>query len=224
MTSWLPENIGSFGGEVDGVILLVYRIVGIWFLVALGLVIYFALRYRRRGDRRAAYAPGRSWRAMAIVLVPTVLVLGFDLGIDAASTRVWDHVKIELPPADQVVRVRGKQYVWTFVHPGPDGRLDTADDLELQNNLHIPVNATIQFELQAEDVLHSFFLPNIRLKQDAVPGRTFRGWFRATKTGRYQIVCAELCGIGHTNMRGWLEVHDAAGYQAWMEEESAATH
>lgn len=220
MTSWLPDNVASFGGEIDGVILLVYRIVGVWFLLAFGLLVYFAVRYRRREGHRAAYAPGRNWRSMAIVLVPSGLVLGFDLGIDAASTRVWDHVKRELPAAEQVVRITGKQYVWTFLHPGPDGQLDTADDISLENNLHIPVDTTIQFELLAEDVIHSFFLPNLRVKQDAVPGRTFRGWFRATQTGRYQIVCAELCGIGHTNMRGWLEVHVPSEYNAWMEEES----
>lgn len=220
MNRWLPENIASYGDRVDGVIELIFWIVGAWFVLAMGLLLFFAIRYRQRSNRRAAYAPARNLRGMAFVLVPAAVVLAFDLGIDAASTGAWDLIKVELPEPDMVVEVRGKQYVWTFVHPGQDGILGTADDVEEQNNLHVPRDAVVQFELESEDVIHSLFMPNLRLKQDAVPGRLIRGWFKATREGIYQILCAELCGIGHTNMRGWLHVHSADSYQEWLEEQS----
>ena len=216
MTHWLPENISSYGGRVDGVIQLVFWIVGAWFVVVLGLLLVFAVRYRRARHPQAAYVPARSWRAMSFVLVPCAAVLLFDLVIETASSRAWDHIKVDLPPADLTVRVIGKQYAWTLVHPGPDGVLDTADDITELNTLHVPAGRVVHFELQSEDVIHSFFLPNLRLKQDAVPGRTVQGWFEATRPGSYQLVCAELCGIGHTNMRGKLEVHTREDYEQWM--------
>ena len=222
MLSWMPQNVATFGGQVDGVILLIFRIVGVWFLLAMGTLLYFAIRYRHREGRRAMYVPGRTRRSLLFVLVPAALVLCFDLAIDAASTHAWNAIKIDMPPAGQIIRVTGKQYVWTFRHPGPDGALDTADDVLLDNELHVPAGTIVEFELQAEDVIHSFFVPNLRLKQDAVPGRNIHGWFEATRPGRYQIVCAELCGIGHTNMRGWLEVQTPEAYQAWLREQSAS--
>lgn len=216
MTHWFPENVSTYGGRVDGVIQLVFWIVGIWFVVVLGLLLYFAVRYRRARHPQAAYVPARSWRAMAFVLVPCAVVLGLDLVIEMASSRAWDHIKVDMPPADLTLRVIGKQYVWMIVHPGPDGVLDTADDITELNALHVPAGEVVHFELQSADVIHSFFLPNLRLKQDAVPGRTVRGWFEATRPGSYQLVCAELCGLGHTNMRGRLEVHTRADYEKWM--------
>lgn len=222
MSAMLPQSASSYGPHVDGVIGLIFGIVGVWFLIALGTLLYFAIRYRRVEGRRAAYVPGNTLRQLAFVLVPCALVLGFDLAIDAVSAKVWEEIKVDLPEGDLVVRVKSQQFVWTFVHPGKDGALDTADDVVIENNLHVPAGKTIHFELTSQDVIHSFCVPNFRLKQDAVPGRTFRGWFRATRPGTYQIVCAELCGIGHTNMRGWLHVHDEAGYAAWLDEEEAA--
>ncbi len=87
----------------------------------------------------------------------------------------------------------------------------------MENSLHVPVNKVIGIALQSEDVLHSFFLPDLRLKQDAVPGRTIPVWFKATKPGRYEIACAELCGFGHTTMRGLLTVHTEEDWQKWVD-------
>jgi cytochrome c oxidase subunit 2 len=220
MMNWLPENVSTYGADVDGVIQLIFWIVGIWFLIALGVLLFFAFRFRYRPGQRAAYLPGRGARQLAFVLVPAVLVLGFDLMIDAASTRAWERIKIELPPPGQVVRVSGKQYIWTFTHPGMDGVLDTSDDIVTENHLHVPLATVVHFQLESEDVIHSFFVPNMRLKQDAVPGRTITGWFEATRDGIYQIVCAELCGLGHTNMRGWLHVHKEESFRDWLARES----
>ena len=100
--------------------------------------------------------------------------------------------------------------------PGPDGELDTADDIRTVDDLHIEVGKTYHFELQSTDVMHSFSVPVFRLKQDAVPGRTINGWFKATKTGEFDIQCAEMCGIGHGIMAGRIHIESAEDHQKWM--------
>jgi cytochrome c oxidase subunit 2 len=154
----------------------------------------------------------------------------------------WTQIKIDLPPeADSVVlAVAGQQFEWYATYPGPDGSLDmddaaafpsafcpdadqdTDDDVDgPANTIHVPVNRTVIVYLTACDVLHSFFVPVLRLKQDAVPGTTIRLWFEATQTGEFEIVCAELCGLGHYRMRGLLTVEDEAAFQAWLAELAA---
>ncbi len=96
--------------------------------------------------------------------------------------------------------------------------LGTDDDLELENELYVPVDTDIWVTLSAEDVIHSFFVPQFRLKQDSVPGRDIPAWFRVTKPGTYEIACAELCGFGHGTMRGWVHVLSHEAYAAWAQE------
>jgi cytochrome c oxidase subunit 2 len=115
------------------------------------------------------------------------------------------------------VRVVGQQWAWTFVHPGADGKLDTQDDIVTTDDLHVEVGKTIQFLLESKDVLHSFSVPVFRLKQDVIPGRTISGWFKAIKTGSYDIQCAEICGIGHGVMSGRIHIETAAEHQAWVQ-------
>ena len=155
---------------------------------------------------------------LMMLLVPAVIVLVLDLGIDVAGGPVWARVKEEAPPGGVQVRVTAKQFNWEVHYPGPDGVFDTPDDLTLENELHVPVRQNGHLTLQSQDVIHSFFLPNVRLKQDILPGRTIPAWFNAIKPGRYELACAELCGFGHYNMRGFLTVHTAADYQRWVQE------
>ena len=110
---------------------------------------------------------------------------------------VWVNVKQTLPPAEQTVRIFSQQWAWSFQQPGADGILDTADDIRTVGELHVKADTTYHFELMSRDVLHSFSVPMFRLKQDAVPGRTITGWFRATRPGNYDIQCTQMCGIGH---------------------------
>jgi cytochrome c oxidase subunit 2 len=217
MKGWFPEAASSYAGEIDGLIIFITVVVGIWFILAEGVLIYFALRFRRKEGRKATYLPGRTLRAMAFVLVPCALILGFDLLIDGVAAPVWDRIKQTLPPHDQLVRITGVQWAWRFTLPGPDGELDTADDFEVVNDLHVPVDDVVQFELTSNDVLHSIWIPELRLKQDAVPGRTIRGWFKATKEGKYEVICAEICGFGHTMMKGILTVESPDAYREWLE-------
>ena len=119
---------------------------------------------------------------------------------------------------DVVVQVSGKQFNWDMTYPGPDNEFGTDDDLTLENELHVPVNAVVHIRLTAVDVIHSFFVPQLRLKQDALPSRFIDMWFEATKAGRYEIPCAELCGFGHSGMLGYLNVHAQTDYDAWLQE------
>ena len=217
MLEWLPQQVSSFGGDVDSLIALIYYIIFAWFVLLHLLVLYMVIRFRKRDGRRASYLDGRTWRQSAWILVPTIFILALDVWIDARSARVWAEIKEEHPPADVTVQVTGKQFNWEILYPGPDGKFGTGDDLHMENSLHVPVNKVVGISLQSEDVLHSFFLPDLRLKQDAVPGRTIPVWFKATKPGRYEIACAELCGFGHTTMRGLLTVHTEDDWQKWVD-------
>jgi cytochrome c oxidase subunit 2 len=158
---------------------------------------------------------------MAFVLVPCAVILALDLVVDAISAPVWDEIKIELPPHDELVGIQGEQWAWRFSYPGPDGFLGTEDDVESVNELHVPVGRVIRFELTAKDVLHSLWVPELRLKQDAVPGRTIRGWFRPTREGRFEVICAEICGLAHTMMKGFLTIEAPEAYQSWLAAKSA---
>jgi cytochrome c oxidase subunit 2 len=191
-------------------------------LVAEGVLLYSLVRFRRRDRGRPLYLTGEGWVQARWVLIPVLLVALLDFYIDAQNHGVWAQIKEHLPSAGESVRVVGRQFSWTFIYPGPDGRLDTDDDFQKVNELHVPVDTDVTFELQARDVVHSLWIPALRLKQDAVPGRTIRGWFRAQRTGRFDIACAEICGVGHSLMAARLEVHPEEEYRRWVAENARA--
>jgi cytochrome c oxidase subunit 2 len=216
MFNWLPQNVSSYGHEMDHLMWLIYYVVGAWFLVAEGLVFYFIFRYRNKPGVGAAYATGRGLKAASWVLIPAALVLICDLAIDAKAESVWHHIKQEIPTPDVQVRVEARQFAWTFRHAGPDGKFDTADDIVTNGELHVPVGKVVRFELTSKDVIHSFWLPNLRLKQDVVPGRMIPGWFKVEQVGTYGIGCAQICGNGHTVMGATLVVHSEEDYREWL--------
>jgi cytochrome c oxidase subunit 2 len=218
MASWLPENVSTFGGDVDGIFKLIFYITAVWFFITEGLILYFVFRYRRKPGRKAAYVAGDTWSQVAWVLVPLVIVVILDVIIDVNGGEVWAKIKRQMPDTDIVVRAAGKQFNWEFTYPGPDGKFGTEDDLQLDNDLHVPVGKPVRVILTSKDVIHSFFLPNFRLKQDAMPGREIPVWFQATKTGEFEIPCAELCGFGHSGMKGIVYVHTPEDYQKWVKE------
>jgi cytochrome c oxidase subunit 2 len=216
---WFPENVSSFGGDIDALFYLILYITGAWFFLTQGLIIFFLIRYRRREGHRATYVHGNNLKQAAWILIPGLIVLFLDLWIDFRGAEVWAKIKGQMPSSDLVIQVTGKQFNWEIVHPGPDGKLGTADDLLMENELHVPVGKVVRVVLKSKDVIHSFFLPNLRLKQDTVPGRQIEAWFEATKPGKYEMPCAELCGFGHSGMNGWLFVHAAEEYEKWVKEQ-----
>ena len=124
-------------------------------------------------------------------------------------------------PAISKFRSPPSSLTGTWFIPAPTVNSAPTDDVKFDNDLHVPVNKIVRIHLTASDVIHSFFIPNLRFKQDAVPGRTILAWFEATKPGKYELPCAELCGFGHSGMKGWLNVHTPEDYQKWAAEKLA---
>ncbi|MGE3538017.1 MAG: hypothetical protein AB7N91_11370 [Candidatus Tectimicrobiota bacterium] len=215
MLRWLPENVSTFGGEIDGLFSLIFTVVLVSFVLTYGASIYALIRYRRSRNPRASYLPATTPRQYGWILGLGIVVFAIDIGLDHHAAAIWDKIKLERPPSDVQVRVIAKQFNWEVYYPGPDGQFDTADDLKIDGELHVPVHKPVHVTLTSKDVIHSFFLPTARLKQDAMPGRNIPLWFEITKPGEYPWPCAELCGFGHTGMQGKLFVHAAADYEAW---------
>jgi cytochrome c oxidase subunit 2 len=216
---WLPENVSTYGADVDALIALIWYTTVVWFVLTFGAIGLFLVLYRRRAGRPAAYVQGERLRQALWVLVPVAVVLVIDLWLDFRGAPVWAKVKLERPPAALSIQVTGKQFNWEVVYPGPDGKFGTPDDKLFLDELHVPVNRPVRVVLKSRDVIHSFFLPNFRLKQDMVPGREIEGWFQATRPGQFELPCAELCGFGHSGMKGYLYVHPEAEYDRWVKEQ-----
>ncbi|MXX54640.1 MAG: cytochrome C oxidase subunit II [Gemmatimonadetes bacterium] len=213
----LIEVGSSYAAQIDGLILTVLIIVGIWFLAAEYIFLHFILKFRAKPGRRGEYIDGKNKRHKRWITIPHLCVLAFDVLIIVVSFRVWYNIKMDLPEdPDAVIRVVGQQWAWTFQHPGADGELDTPDDIFTVDELHVENEKTYHFELQATDVLHSFSVPVWRIKQDAIPGRTITGWFQPTRTGTYDVQCAEICGFGHGVMAAHVMVEDAETHAAWV--------
>jgi len=209
-----PENVSTFGERIDATYGTIFVATAVMFLLVEGLLVFFLVRYRHREGRRADPVHGNLRAEIVWTAVPLlgVLLLAY-VSVDA-----WlDIKKAERIPRDAVpMVVHAKQFEWSVTYPGADGRIGTADDFERRNQLHLPTGRPVRVTLTAEDVIHSFFLPNFRVKQDAVPGMRIPVWFEATRTGEYVLGCAELCGLGHYRMRGTVSVHSPEEFDAWQ--------
>ena len=212
MLRWLPENISTYGQGVDNLFSLIYWITVVVFVGVIGTLIVFLIKYRAREGRRAEYIEGNNTLEVVWTVVTAVIVFGLAM----LSLPLWNEIKSKPPPADVTVQVTGKQFNWDMLYPGPDGEFGSEDDLELENMLHVPVNKVVHIHLTSADAIHSFFVPELRLKQDALPKRSITAWFQATKPGTYEIPCAELCGFGHSGMLGYLTVHSEESYAEWV--------
>lgn len=214
-------SLSTYSGDIDRLVLLVTVLVGVWFVASQLMFFWLMWRFRKRDGVKSQYITGKEPHLKRWINIPHTLILLCDVVIIIGAVRVWVKVKQTLPPADDTVRVVGQQWTWTFQHSGADGVLDTADDVWTSDTLHVAEGKTYHFLLEAKDVVHSFFVPVFRLKQDAVPGRTITGWFRATKTGHYDISCAQICGIGHGIMAGCIDIETPERHAAWVQQHSA---
>lgn len=220
MISTYLEAASSYAADVDNLVLLIAAIVGFWFLVAQGLFIGFIIKFTAKEGVKAKYIAGEDPKEKRWVAIPHYAVLVFDVLIIVAALKVWTNIKQEMPAADSTVRIISQQWAWTFVHPGADNKLDTPDDIRTVDELHVELGKTYHFELQSKDVLHSLSIPVFRLKQDAVPGRTIKGWFKPTLTGGYDIQCAEICGIGHGIMAARILIETPAEHSDWVKKQT----
>ncbi|MBT5876115.1 MAG: cytochrome c oxidase subunit II, partial [Candidatus Latescibacteria bacterium] len=169
MLDWLPENVSTFGAAVDALFAQIYYLTSAIMVMVFAVMAFFLIKYRQRPDRKASYATGNA--TLEVIWTSVTFLILIVLAI--ASKPIWATIKERpSPPAEQfTVQVIGKQFNWIIKYPGPDRLLGTDDDLEAENELYVPVDTDIWILLASEDVIHSFFVPQFRLKQDAVPGR-----------------------------------------------------
>lgn len=223
-TMWLPDQSTEVAGKIDFLFDVILWITSVVFVIVFVLMIYFMIRYRHRDGRKAIYSHGNTKLEIIWTVIPALIVIA--LGF--ASKSVWSQIKQDAPPANTslIVQVTPRQFEWKVRYAGADGKFDAdsvekTDDIRTINQLHVPAGKDVIVILTAEDVIHSFFVPEFRIKQDAVPGMVTRSWFNVPKPGKFEIACAELCGLGHYRMRAYLTVHSQGDFDKWYNEEMA---
>jgi len=240
---WLPQNVSSFGGDVDNLFYIILVFTGMAFVLTEALLVWFMWRYAYKPGRRALFVHGNH-RLEIVWTLATALILVY---IAFAQVSVWERIKYQglMPEPDEVVQVTARQWEWQLRYPADvtknavEGHAwseaPEIDDLRMSNELHTWKGANVRIYLKTKDVIHSFGLPNLRLMQDALPGKTIPMWFRATESNtqwneaagrceepeelsrRWEIACKELCGGGHYRMRGRLYVHaDEDDFRKWL--------
>jgi cytochrome c oxidase subunit 2 len=211
----------TYAADIDNLFSLIFWIVAFWSALTFGVFFWLMWRFRKAASPKAEYLTGDETHPKKLIGRAHMAVLVFDVVILVFAVRVWYDVKQDLPDADRTVRVVAQQWAWSFHHEGPDGRLGTPDDIAMNDELHLEVGQLYHYKLESRDVLHNFSVPVFRLKQDAIPGRVITGWFQPTRTGEYDIQCAEICGIGHGLMPARVVIESAAEHAAWMQSHSS---
>lgn len=246
---FLPEASSPHGRRTDFLFWLSMGIITVAFFITNALLFIFAWRYQYKEGRRASYYPENHKLELIWTVIPAVVMALLVF----TGWRAWRDIMSEAPADAQVFEIIGKQFNWIVRYPGVDDNklgsynyklidnnnetgidyTDAAsfDDFTSTTELHIPVNKPILLKIRARDVLHSVFIPHMRVKMDAVPGMPTRFWFIADKTTDemrnqtgnqdfgYEIACTEVCGRGHFSMRIRLIVEDEASWQAWCKEQ-----
>jgi len=233
---WLPATAALNGPAIDNQFMFTYIAMGVVFLAAQLALGYFVWKFRDRNDgREVEYSHGNTKMEIVWTTLTAILFIGLNL----TGSKIWADARFRPAAADSVkVEVTGLQFAWYFRYPGPDGKFGrTKPDLEdasvgnavgidpddpsskddlVTGTMYLPVNREADLTLRAEDVIHSFFVPAMRFKQDAVPGLLIHMHFTPTKVGDYEIACAELCGLGHYKMHGILKVVSQDDFDKWI--------
>ncbi len=237
----LPIDISAHGHQIDQLIIIIHVFMAVLFVGWLAFFIYVLVRFRQRPGKKAEYhtkhfkAP--TYLEAGIALTEIVLLFAF-------SIPIWNFAKYFLPKSENALQVRvvAEQFAWNIHYPGADGvfgktaptlmnasnplGLDpddpfSKDDITTINAMHVPTNQPVVVELTSKDVIHSFAVPVMRVKQDAIPGQKVPVWFEAKKTGNFEIACAQLCGLGHYRMRGYFISEEPQAFNAWLAQEAA---
>ena len=237
-TWWLPAGASAAAGWIDHQFALTYVIMGIVFVAAQLSLGYIVWRYRQTPKSPpVAYTHGNT----TLEVTWTVLTAVMFIGLNLMGSAVWASQRFDPPESGAVqVEVTGMQFAWYFRYPGADGTygrtkpslmdpsaggeaavgLDTSDpsakDDVVTGTMYLPVNREVDLSLRSVDVIHSFFVPSLRFKQDAVPGLNIRMHFKPTAIGEYEIACAELCGLGHYKMHGMVHVVSQEDFDKWL--------
>jgi cytochrome c oxidase subunit 2 len=221
MNWFLPDGVSTYAADIDRIYYLIFWITAAAFVLVEATLVWFMIRYRARPGRKAYYTHGDMRAEVIWTAVPAVVVVM----IGVLSGVVWNDVRgrDSVPAGAIPIAVAAKQFEWNATYPGIDGEFDTGDDVTVRNRLRVPVDTPVVVHLTSEDVIHSFFIPAFRVKQDVVPGMEVAVWFEATATGDYALACAELCGNGHTTMGGTVTVLPWDEYADWLAGQSQVT-
>jgi len=219
---WLPDDISSHGHTIDHLFNFCLWLTGAVFVVTELVMVWFMWKY----DAKAHAEPVKYMHGSHnLEIVWTIIPAATLLFIAIYQMNAWANVKMRVPEHPDVeVEVVARQFEWRIRYPGKDGVFNTRDDLHSVNDLHVPVGKQILVRLKSQDVLHDFFLPHLRIKQDAVPGMVIPVWFKAERisnvtgatSAKYDLVCAELCGWGHYKMKGQLTVETREEYERFL--------
>ena len=236
---WLPPSVSTFAPKIDAVFYAILWITMTAFVLVEVGIVYFVIKFRARDGVRARYVHGNHKLEIIWTAVPAIILVV----LSVASQNLWSAIKYPANAPTNGVRIEvlAEQFAWNVRYPGPDGKFgkldatlvgqenpwrrvegdaDGKDDVITLNQMHVPVNEPILVLLRSKDVIHSFFLPEFRVKQDAVPGMNIHTWFQATKPGDYEITCAQFCGLGHYRMRGFITVDTREDFEKWLKEQA----
>ncbi len=236
---WLPKNNSPIGAEIDYLFDMIMWITCVGFILAFAVLIWFMIKYRAKEGGKAIYSHGNSTAEIIWTVSPTIILIV----IFILSDSVWQKVRTtEASPDAEIIEVQAQQFQWNVRYPGPDGKfgaidfrqvttdnimgIDSSDvngkdDLVFINQMTIPVGKQIELRLTTKDVIQSLFLPEYRLKTDILPGNHHRMIFSALLPAQTEIACAELCGLGHYRMRGYLNAIPQDEYDKWKKDEYA---
>lgn len=225
---WFPLNVSTFGGDIDWLFDVIMYMVGFTFILTEVLLAWFVFKYSKARDDKGVFTHGNHKLEMFWTAVPAVALLG----IAFFQMETWAKIKFAKNfPKDgaysrekPIAEVWASQFDWRIRYPGEDQVLGTVDDLENSFEFVVPADTDVVFDLRSRDVIHSFFVPEFRLKQDALPGHTIPVWFNAGLRPEdrdkgesvYDLICAELCGWGHYKMAGRVRVLEKQKYDDWM--------
>ena len=230
---WFPDAVSTFAPHIDGLFDLIMWMVAVTFVLTNALLVWCIWWYGKPRKSKADFSHGNHKLEMVWTAIPAVLLLV----IAFAQMGAWADIKfrgnmgrnqdgspgvysVEKP----MMEVYASQFDWRARYPDRDGNFNGLDVIESAFDIYVPVDTPVVFHLKSRDVLHSFFVPQFRLKQDAIPGMTVPVWFEATEVGEYDLICAELCGWGHYKMAGRVHVLAKDDYDAWLDAERDALY
>lgn len=208
-------SASTMGRAIDHLFVLLLIITGVVFILTEAALVYVMWRYAARPGHKALYSHGSQRLEVIWTLVPAVILIF----IAFYQIGTWADIKFRsrVPKGPALAHVTARQFQWETRYPGEDGVVGTADDLFTTNDFHFVKGKPTRIDLKTGDVIHSFFLPQLRVKQDALPGLSIPVWFDADKAGNYELVCAELCGWGHYKMRAKAVAHESqAEFDEWQ--------
>ncbi|PIP93003.1 MAG: cytochrome c oxidase subunit II [Bdellovibrio sp. CG12_big_fil_rev_8_21_14_0_65_39_13] len=215
-----PVDISTHGHLIDWLFNYTTALNLFFFSLVCAGLFGFSFLYRRKRHPKPYYTYGnKKPQIMLATVIGVAVFVGIDMNITRMSNNDYIGVFTNWPSeSEDILRVEvlGQQWAWNFRYAGKDGLFNTDDDVVTLNDLRVPVGKKVVFQVLSKDVIHSLYFPNARRKVDAIPGRLTRLWYELTKTGEYDIACAEMCGTYHYRMQAKLTVYTQEDYDNWM--------